>query len=112
MEGGGCAVAWLGRGGLGVVFPKKEKQRHEVSYHTIDRFASDWNGGCGLRLGRRFGQLSSVLSDGRDRGARNHDGTGRRAGLRGSPCPQRWPARSSLGPKPGQDRLPRWQGGG
>jgi hypothetical protein len=25
-------------------------------------------------------------------------------GLRGSPCPQRWPARSSLGPNPGQDR--------
>ena len=30
----------------------------------------------------------------------------------GSPCPQRWPARSSLGPNPGQDRLPRRQGGG
>src|ERR1019366_4288884 len=50
-----------------------------------------------------------VLSDGRDRGTRNHDGTGRRAGLRGSPCPQRWPARPSLGPNPGQDRFPRRQ---
>jgi hypothetical protein len=37
---------------------------------------------------------------------------GRRGGLRGSPCPQRWPARPSLGLNPGQDRLPRRQGGG
>ena len=27
-------------------------------------------------------------------------------------CTQRWPARSSLGPNPGQDRLPRRQGVG
>ena len=55
--------------------------------------------------------VRSVLPGCRHRGARRDDGTRRRGGLWATPCAQRGPARSSLGPNQGQDRLPRWQGG-
>src|SRR5258708_6544366 len=59
-----------------------------------------------------FAKALRIPPDGRDRGARDHDRNGRRRGSRASPCSRRWQARSSLGPNPGQDRLPRRQGGG
>src|SRR5258708_2536800 len=56
VEIGGAALLALSRSARGAD-STKGKQRHEESYHTIDRFASDRNGGCGQSLGRGFGQL-------------------------------------------------------
>ena len=56
VEIGGAALLALSSVGSGAD-STKGKQRHKESYHTIDRFASDRNGGCGQSLGRGFGQL-------------------------------------------------------